>query len=73
MPKFSSEYSRSVAVRHKLLDGWRGEWVSFLLADASAVKCYRHGSADFWVDNSDTKTLDCIVQLDINLRESIID
>ena len=61
MPKLSSEYDRSVTVRHSQEDGWIANYIEFLLADNSRVRCYRHGEATFTVDNDDSITLDCVV------------
>lgn len=66
MPKFSENYVRSVAVRHTTDDSWHSNYIEFILVDSSVIKCYRYGEVKFAINNSDRKTLDCIIQLDIN-------
>ena len=61
MPKMSSQYDRSVTVRHTKDDAWASNNVEFLLADNSRVRCYRHGEATFTLDDEESMKLDCIV------------
>ena len=66
MPKFSSDYHRSVSVRHTTDDSWHATYIEFILVDRTVIRCWQYGSPKFAINNNDKKTLDCIVQLDIN-------
>ena len=66
MPKLSTQYDHSVTVRHTKDDGWIGNYVEFLLADNSRVRCYDHGSVSFTLHNEESIKLDCIVYPNIN-------